>query len=266
MHSIAFEIGGITIYWYGILTAIGFLAAFWTAARRAPRSGISPEAVSDMAPWLIGGAVVGARALYVFTFWKEEFANKPISEIFMLRRSGLVYYGGLAGASLATILYARIKKFQLWKIADIIAPSIALGHAIGRIGCLMTGCCYGRRCDLPWAIHFPPEHWTNGTGVHPTQLYESLLNFGLFFSLDWLFRRKKFDGQVFAAYLMAYAVLRTFVEMFRGDYSVHYVGGVFTPAQLVSGAILVLGLVLFWKLRDLKSEPGSFTGDGIDRK
>jgi phosphatidylglycerol:prolipoprotein diacylglycerol transferase len=249
VHSIAFQIGGITIYWYGIFAAFGFLAAFWTAARRAPRTGVAPEAISDMAPWLIAGAIVGARALYVLSYWKEEFAGKPIWEIFMLRRSGLVYYGGLIGSSLATIFYARIRNLQLWKIADIIAPSIALGHGIGRIGCLMTGCCYGCPTNMPWAIHFPSDHWTKGVGVHPTQIYESVLNIGLFAGLAWLYRRKKFDGQIFAVYLMAYAVLRTFVEVFRGDYSVHYVGGILTPAQLVSAAILALGVVLFWKLR-----------------
>lgn len=252
MHSIAFQIGGFTIYWYGIFAALGFLAAFWTASRRAPRGGLTSEAVTDLAPWLIGGAIVGARALYVFTFWKEEFSGKPIWEVFMIRRSGLVFYGGLIGASLATILYARRKKYPLWKVADVIAPSIALGHAIGRIGCLMTGCCYGRASDLPWAIHFPPDHWTRGAAVHPTQIYESLLNFGLFFGLAWLYRRKTFDGQIFATYLIAYAVLRAFVEMFRGDYAVHFVGGLLTPGQLVSAAILVLGLFLFWKLRNLK--------------
>jgi len=249
VHSIAFEIGGITIYWYGIFAALGFLAAFWTAALRAPREKLTPEAITDLAPWLIGGAIVGARAFYVVSYWNEEFAGKPILEIFMLRRSGLVYYGGLAGASLATILYARIKKYPLWKIADIIAPSIALGHAVGRIGCLMTGCCYGRPTNLPWAIHFPAGHWTQGQGVHPTQIYEALLNFALCGTLLWLYRRKRFDGQIFASYLVIYAVLRTVVEMFRGDYAVHYLGGIVTPAQLVSAVILSLGVILFWKLQ-----------------
>ena len=144
-----------------------------------------------------------------------------------------------------------IHRLPLWKIADIIAPSIALGHFFGRFGCLMTGCCYGRACNLPWAIHFPEEHWTHGKGVHPTQVYEALLNFGLFLGLSTLFRRKKFDGQVFAVYLISYAFLRAFVEMFRGDYP-HYYGGVVTPGQMVSAGILVTGLLLLWKLSGVK--------------
>lgn len=254
MHSIAFEIGGLTIYWYGILAALGFLAAFWTAAKRAPREGIAPEVILDLAPWLIGGAIVGARLYYVIYYWNAEFAGKPFSEIFLIRRSGLVWYGGLIGASLATIVFARRRKLALWKIADIIAPSIALGHVFGRIGCLMTGCCYGRATNLPWAIHFPADHWTHGAGVHPTQIYESLLNLLLFFALTWLYRRKRFDGQIFGLYLVGYAILRAFVESFRGDYAVHYVSGWLTPAQLISLAILLIGVGLLWKLRGAKSE------------
>lgn len=257
MHSVAFEIGGLTIYWYGILATAAFLAAFWVAGRRAPRESIAPEAIIDLAPWLIAGVIVGARAWYVAAYWKEDFAGKPFWEIFMLRRSGLVFYGGLVGASLATILYARLKKLALWKVADLLAPSIALGHAIGRVGCLMTGCCYGRQTELPWAIHFPKDHWTHGVGVHPTQIYESLLNVGLFIGLTWLYRRKKFDGQIFSAYLTGYAVVRAFVEFFRGDYATYYFAQRLTPAHLVSAGILVAGLFLYWRLRHSKSNPPS---------
>jgi phosphatidylglycerol:prolipoprotein diacylglycerol transferase len=248
VHSIAFQIGGFTIYWYGIFAAAGFLIGFWTASRRAPREGISPEAITDLAPWIIAGTIIGARSYYVIYYWNSDFAGKPIWEIFMIRRSGLVFYGGFIGAALATILFTRAKKLPLWKVADIMAPSVALGHAFGRIGCLMTGCCFGRPSKLPWAVHFPEDHWTQGVGVHPTQIYESLLNFLLCLSLLGLYRRKRFDGQIFAAYLIGYAMLRAFVEGFRGDYSVYYLRGMVTPAQLVSAGILVAGLILYWKL------------------
>lgn len=101
---------------------------------------------------------------------------------------------------------------------------------------------------MPWAIRFPENHSTLGAPVHPTQLYESFLNFALYAGLAWFYPRRKFDGQVFAIYLMAYAVLRVFVEMFRGDYPVYYLGGVVTPAQLVSAAILAVAVALWWKL------------------
>jgi phosphatidylglycerol---prolipoprotein diacylglyceryl transferase len=248
VHSVAFQIGGFTIYWYGILAALGFLMAFWTSSRRAPREGLSPEVVVDLAPWLIGGAIVGARLFYVITHWDAEFAHRPLWEVFALGRSGLVWYGGLIGASLATILYARTKRVSLWKVADVIAPSIALGHVFGRIGCLMTGCCYGRATHLPWAIQFPKDHWTGGVPVHPTQIYEALLNAVLYGGLMWLYRRKKFDGQIFGCYLVGYAVLRTIVEAFRGDYPKYYLGGYITPAQLLSVVILATGCILLWRL------------------
>ncbi len=261
MHPIAFQLGPLPVHWYGVMVALAFLMGLWTARRRALREGIAPERIIDLGPWLIVGAIVGARILYVITFWREEFAGKPLVEMFMVWRGGLVFYGGLVGASLGFILYARLKKLPLWKGADILAPSIALGYVFGRIGCLMNGCCYGRICELPWAIQFPnqsnPWHQQFSQGlvgpsdrslpVHPTQIYESLLNLALYGALEWLYRRKKFDGQIFATYLVCYAVLRSFVEMFRGDYPEYqrHLGGWVTPAHLVSVVILAAGLVLF---------------------
>ena len=244
------------MHWYGVMMALAFLAGLWTASRRGARDGITPETVLDLGPWLIIGGILGGRTLYVITFWREQFANKPISEIFMVQHGGLVFYGGLIGASLGYILYARWKKLPLWKGADVLAPSIALGYVFGRIGCLMNGCCYGRACSLPWAIRFPMGHDTHPVGspatpVHPTEIYESLLNLGLYLTLAWLYPRKKFDGQIFATYLVGYALLRSFVEMFRGDYPEYqrFAGGWLTPAHMVSIAILTAGLVLLWVLR-----------------
>src|SRR5204863_5198879 len=189
---IAFRFESLTVHWYGVMMALAFAAGLWTASRRALLQGIAAEKILDSGLWLIVGAIVGARTLYVISYWQEHFAGKPIWEIFMVQKGGLVYYGGLIGASLGYIVYALKKKLPLWKGADILAPSIALGYVFGRIGCLMNGCCYGRVCDLPWAIHFPQGHETYPNAVHPTQIYESLLNLGLYAGLAWLYRRKKF--------------------------------------------------------------------------
>lgn len=248
MDNVAFTIFGFQVYWYGITAAAGFILGFATASRRAPRAGIKSEKVFDLAPWLIVGAILGARALYVISYWDKEFAGKSILHIFNMR-AGLVYYGGLIGASLAGIIFCRRQKLPLWRVGDVMAPSIALGHAFGRIGCFMTGCCYGTACDLPWAVHFPKHHETAGVGVHPVQLYESALNFLFYAGLAWLYRRRKFDGQVFAAYLIGYAILRTTTEMFRGDYTQYYLGGIATPGQTVSIIIMAAGLGLWWKQR-----------------
>ena len=248
MHKIAFQLGSFTIYWYGILVALGFLAGLWTASRRALYDGIRGEAIVDLGPWLILGAIIGARGLFVISYWREDFAGKPLWQMLNIRGGGLVFYGGLIGASLACFLYVRLKSLPLWKITDILAPSIALGHAFGRIGCLMNGCCYGRVCNLPWAIQFPYGHETYPNQLHPTQIYESLLNLGLYTFLAWRFRRKRFQGEIFASYLLGYAVLRALVEMFRGDYTTHYLGGHVTPAQMLSAPIFAAGAFLWWSL------------------
>lgn len=255
VDPVAFKIGSLTIHWYGVLVALGFLIGLWMASRRALREGIAPEKVMDIGPWLIIGTIVGARTLHVISYWEAEFANQPWTEIFMVQKGGLVFYGGLIGATLAGIAYLVWKKLPIWKFGDILAPSIPLGYVLGRMGCLMNGCCYGRVCDLPWAIRFPPGHSTHGASVHPTQVYDALLSVGLWLLLEWLFRRKRFDGQIFASYLLGYAVLRSAVEFFRGDYSTHYLGGWATPAHLVSMAIFAVGLILLWRLPKAATHP-----------
>lgn len=260
MQPTAFTLGNFTVHWYGVLVAMGFLAGLWTAGRRARIGGVNPEVVMDLGPWLIVGAVIGARTLYVIMFWKQQFANEPFADVFKVWQGGLVYYGGLIGSCLACIMYAWVKKAQLWTLADIMAPSIALGQFFGRIGCLMNGCCYGRQTDAACAITFPAGHETHPVGspalhVHPTQIYEAGLTLILYLGLAWLFRKKHFRGQVFGLYLVGYGILRAIVELFRGDYPPNQLllNGWITPAHVVSGFVLAVGLILLWILS--RSQP-----------
>jgi phosphatidylglycerol:prolipoprotein diacylglycerol transferase len=255
VEKVAFQFGNFAIYWYGVFVALGFLAGIWTAARRAPLQGLAPERVVDLGPWLIVGALAGARILYVISYWEEEFRQAPWWEIFMFRKGGLVFYGGFIGSVLACLLYTRAKRLPLMKVADTMAPSIPLGHFFGRIGCLINGCCYGRACDLPWAIRYPAGHESYPHPVHPTQVYESLLNLALYLALAWFYRKRKTEGQVFAAYLVGYAVLRFSVEWFRGDYPTKYLGGWATPAQILSLIFLAAGIVLWQWLLKSKTRP-----------
>jgi phosphatidylglycerol:prolipoprotein diacylglycerol transferase len=250
VHPIAFQLGSITVHWYGVMIALAFLAGLWTATRRARRENISAEKIADVTLWLMVGAIVGARFVYVTTYWREEYAGQPFREVFMIQHGGLVFYGGFIGAAIAGFIYIRWKKMPLWKTLDVLTPSVALGSVFGRIGCLLNGCCYGRPTDVPWAITFtnPQAHDLSGTPVgiplHPTEIYDALLNLILYGFLAWLFRRKNFDGQIFATYLLCYAVTRSFVEQFRGDYTnLHYHLGL-TPAQWISVPIFVTGLAL----------------------
>ncbi|MGH7992332.1 MAG: prolipoprotein diacylglyceryl transferase [Limisphaerales bacterium] len=260
MHPIAFQLGSFTIHWYGVMIALAFFTGLWTATRRARRENIPGEKITDVTLWILAGAMIGARAVYVATYWQEEFAGQPLWQIFAVWQGGIVYYGGLIGAVLAAFIYLRWKKLPLWKTADVLAPSIALGNVFGRIGCFLNGCCFGRVCSLPWAVQFPNQSYAwsmqyqqglPGVGpnspslpVHPTEIYDALDNFILYLLLAWLFRHKKFDGQVFATYLLGYAVTRTIMECFRGDYSaLHFHYGL-TPGQLVSLPIFIAGLAL----------------------
>jgi phosphatidylglycerol---prolipoprotein diacylglyceryl transferase len=251
VHPIAFKLGTWPIYWYGVLVALGFVAGLWTASRRAPITGMRSEDAADSGLWIIIGTIIGARLLHVVSYWQGSYAGQPWWEVFMIQRGGLVFYGGLMGASFATMLYSRVRKVPLWKLADVLAPSIALGYVFGRLGCFTKGCCFGSQCSLPWAVRYPRGHETFPPGadaaipVHPTQLYDSLLNLGLYLFLAWLYRRKKFDGQVFAAYLIIYAFTRSLVEHFRGDYTPGHIQGGLTPAQWVSVGILAAGIVLY---------------------
>jgi phosphatidylglycerol:prolipoprotein diacylglycerol transferase len=250
VYPIALKLGPLTIHSYGVMIALAFLAGLWTAIFRARRENISAERITDVVTWLIVGSIIGARTVYVTTYWREEFAGQPWTEIFAVWHGGLVYYGGLIGGIVAGTIYICWKKMPLWKTADVLAPSIALGSFFGRAGCLLNGCCYGRRTDMPWAITFtnPLAHEFSNTPLnvplHPTQIYDGLLNLLLYVFLAWLFRRKKFDGEIIATYLICYAITRSIVECFRGDYSnLHYHLGL-TPAQWIGVPIFITGLAL----------------------
>ena len=246
MNSIAFHLGPIPIYWYGILVATGFILVISSAARRARTVGESPDSVMDLSIWLLVGGVIGARFLYVVSYWDQSFAGQPISEIFQIRNGGMVFYGGFIGGILGLVLYTRWKKLKALQMADILAPSLPLGHAFGRVGCLMTGCCYGKESTTPWAVRFPEGHPTHPMSVHPTQIYSSLLNLLLFALLVFLFHKRRFQGQIIGYYLVGYAITRTIVESFRGDYPYHYFG-ILTQGQLISLGIVAagVGLLLF---------------------
>ena len=261
VHKIAFELGPLTVSWFGIFVAAGFLFGLWNASRRALRENLNPEAIFDCGTWLLIGTILGARALYVASYWSEvvdtarEYGHAPIWEIFMVQHGGIVYYGGLIGASAACVAFAWRRRLPLWQLADILTPGVALGSFFGRWGCLMNGCCYGRPTGLPWGIQFPVGHPTHPLDdglphfVHPTEIYDSLLNLALFAALAWFYKRRKFDGQVFALYLVCYAVLRSFVECFRGDYPPSgLLAGRITPAQLVSVGGLLAGVLLLFLL------------------
>ncbi len=246
MHPILFQFSHLELRWYGLLTGVGFLVGIWVAAWRAKQENLAREKIWNLGVFIMVGSLVGAKLFYVAAHWSEFWAE-PGSMI----RSGFVFYGGLAGGIGAALFYTARNNLSVWKVADVFAPSLALGHAFGRLGCFLNGCCYGRRCDQPWAVRFPMDHETHGLPVHPTQLYEASGLIVIFLSLSWWYSRKKFDGQIWWLYAASYAVLRLAVESFRGDSKYFFpIGGVeFTFAQILSLVLLVVAMAFLLKPR-----------------
>jgi phosphatidylglycerol---prolipoprotein diacylglyceryl transferase len=236
------------LHTYGLLIAAGFLVAISLAQREARRRGQDAERIADLAFWILVAALVGSRIYFILVNWADYFGpgrflvETPlgrIPRILAVWEGGLVFYGGFIGAALTAWWYMRRHGMPFLAYADTLIPSVAIGHFFGRLGCFGAGCCWGGVCHthLPWAARFPPESLAYQTfaarpnpaeflspdrmatlPLHPTQLYESFGELGLFLVLVLLVRPgKRFHGQVLASWLLMYAVLRTVVELFRGD-------------------------------------------------
>lgn len=211
------------IFAYGTMLMIGFLSALYLARRRAKRAGIEPDVLTDVALVTLLSGVLGARLFFVIEF--RRHMENGLLEFFKIWEGGLVFYGGFLGALAALIVYVRRRGLPLAGLLDVIAPSLMLGLAFGRIGCFLNGCCYGRPTHLPWAVVFPhgalayqpPNALPPGTAVHPTQLYESLGAFLAYIVLEIYFRRKHRRGQVALLLCMLYPVLRFILEFLRAD-------------------------------------------------
>lgn len=243
MYPILLKIGSFTLHTYGVLLAIGFLLAVFLALKEARRVNIDPNIVLDLAFYILISALIGSRLFYVFDNW-DEFRDQPIS-IFYFWRGGLVFYGGLIGAFLVGLWYVKKSHLKFTLLADLVAPSIALGQAIGRLGCFSAGCCYGKPTEILWAVTFKDPHTLAPRDIplHPTQLYESLATFSIFLILIVMRRQERFQGKLFWYYLLFYATARFIIEFFRGDPRGWTIPQILSPAQALS--ILAAGLAIF---------------------
>jgi len=219
MYPELFSIGPLTIHTYGMFYALGILTAVALSEYRYRRNGGDPGAIMDFSLPIIIGILVGARIMFILVE-REYFIRNPL-EIFMFWNGGLVFYGGLIGGALAFIITSRVKKLDLWYLADIVAPGVALGHALGRLGCFFAGSCYGRPTDVAWAVTYTnPTSLARdilGVPVHPTQLYSAAFLVFLSVILIFIGSRTTFRGQVIASYGILYGTFRFFIEFLRGD-------------------------------------------------
>jgi phosphatidylglycerol:prolipoprotein diacylglycerol transferase len=234
-----------TVRTFGVLLAAAYLAALWWLVRGARRSKVDPETVMSVGTWAIVGAILGAKTL-LFVRSVGDYTGS-VADVWSVVTSAGDFYGGFIGGLVASALFFwRHPGVRFWTIADLCAPAIALGQAIGRIGCLMAGDDYGRPASVPWAVTFSDPDAASiggaplGVALHPVQLYESMVCLALFLLLVWLARRRHREGDIILAYTGLYAVARFVLEFFRGDADRGFVfGGLLSTSQFIAIAMLV---------------------------
>lgn len=248
MYPVLISIGSFTLYTYGLFVAIGLLSAMSLSKHLGKKEGLVPQQITDLYFVILLSAIIGARGLYVLISF-DSYKDNPV-DIFKIWEGGLVFFGGFIIAVIAVLIYIRQKKMPLWKTADIIAPGIALGHALGRIGCFFAGCCHGQRCDLPFAIVFthPQSLAPLNTALHPTQLYMIASNLFLLMITLYVFKHRKFHGMVFLTYIMLYSFFRSIIEFFRGDFRGDFFLDFISLSQGIGLSASVIALIFLIKL------------------
>lgn len=261
MHPVLFRfpeawpfIGGLALHTYGLMIALGFLLGMLYVKMESERTGLDPQKTLDLFFWVMVGGILGARVFYIINS-VDHFWSDPLV-FFKVWEGGLVFQGGVIGALIVAIIFIRKNQMPFFKTTDVFAPPLALGHALGRIGCFFAGCCFGKQCDpdeFPFAVIFPHNHETvapPGIPLYPTQLMESLGEFLLFFFLLFYRKKKPFDGAVFLIYLIVYSVLRSIMEVLRGDVIRGFVIEPYlSVAQLISLLTIIVASFLWVYLR-----------------
>ncbi|HEY5162637.1 MAG TPA: prolipoprotein diacylglyceryl transferase [Terriglobales bacterium] len=257
-----FQIGGFSLPTYGVLVATGVITGLFIAANLSKRQGEDPEKAWNLGIYAVLSAIVGAKLLLIINDF-GWYASHP-KEIFSLGvlQAGGVFYGGVLAAIAVSVWYIRANHMPVLRTCDAFAPGLALGHAIGRIGCFAAGCCYGKPTSHWWGVTFrnPLAGQWVGTPLNiplePTQLFESAIELANFVFLYWLIKHKKFEGQVIGSYLFIYGVARYFIEFIRDDPDRGSMfGGAMTGTQFISICLVVAGGLLWLRRAPLKPPP-----------
>lgn len=242
MKNELFTIGPFTIYGYGLMIAIGIMAAYLVGEYRAKKKGLNPDYIFYYVIWCVIGGFLGSKLLYFITDIKNIIKDPSI---LLSLSDGWVVYGGIIGGIVSAIIYSKLKKINFLAYFDLLIPSVALAQGFGRIGCQFAGCCYGHETHSPIGVVFHESLYApNGVSLVPTQLISSGLNFIHFLVLIWFAKRKKADGQVGALYLILYSIGRFILEYFRGDLLRGSVGTLST-SQFISIFTVIAGIVLY---------------------
>jgi len=238
MLPIIFHIGPVPVYAYGLMLAAAVVVCAFLLSRDAREKGLAADFVFDLVFWTVIGGIAGARVFFIILNL-DFFIQYPL-EVVMVQHGGLAFQGGLVGGTAAAVLFITKKGQQVLTVFDLMAPYLALGHAIGRIGCFLNGCCYG--LPAAWGIYFPVHH----EHLIPTQLFAAGELLLVFFILKWLQGVFKKPGQVFAFYLILSALQRFLNEFLRGDHTATYFG--LSVFQVVSAVVLATGLIMLAKV------------------
>jgi len=239
MYPVIFKFGFITIYSYGLMLVLGFLLSLFLARRALLRQGIEPYVLSNLYFLLLILGVIGARLLYVILHF-SLFRNR-LFDIFLLNRGGLSWFGGLFLAFIGGIYYLRKKRLRVIETLDFLAPYVALAQAVGRIGCLLNGCCFGYPSEF--GLYFP----VHNARLIPTQLYSSIILLLIFLSLRFFQERRHKAGSILSLYFLLYSTKRFFIEFFRAEERIFFLG--LSIFQWISAAVFVLSLAALIVIR-----------------
>lgn len=270
LDRIFLDIGPLTIYWYGVIIAAGAFIGLYLATKESDRLGLKKDLMVDMIVFAIPISIIFARIYYVIFEW-DRYAGGSWWDVFAIWEGGIAIHGALIGAVLTAIIYARVKKVSFWQLADIAAPSLILGQAIGRWGNFMNQEAHGGPLSETTYNSFHqylPDFIMNqmcidGVMYHPTFLYESFWNIVVLIFLLVLRRKNPLRGEVFISYLMAYSVGRFFIEGMRTD-SLYF--GPFRVAQLISVAIILIGIAVIVYRRRTGKANRHYDGKKIKKK
>ena len=251
-----FKIGPFGVHTYGLMLAIAFFVGLAYLKWRSNPERLPFDKLLNLAYIIIFGGIIGGRLGFVL-FHLSEYADDPLSAINPFQNgqfgiSGLNLYGGVILAMIGGWIYMRSRKLPTLAVFDLLTPTVGIGLGLGRIGCFLNGCCFGTPSNLPWAVTFPPGSIPDSVfgqqSLHPAQLYSSAYGFLLFFLLHWVLKRKRFDGQVMAVYLMVEAVFRHAIEYFRyyeSEMKISILGMEPTWNQVFSVLLFVTGLIIY---------------------
>jgi len=274
MHPVLIKIGWFTIHSYGFMLALSFIMGIYVAKRRASKFHIKPNQILDLSVYIILGAVIGSRLLYV-AFHLDEYHN--ILDMFALWEGGATLYGGLILTILLAYIFTAKRRLNFLDIADVMSPSIALGIMFTRTGCFLSGCCYGKPTSMPWGIHFPNTcaagyyelHMEETLGLpliklHPTQLYAAFYGLIIFLLLLLFERYVRKRGATFGAFLLLYGISRFTLDFFRYYEANMRVFMGLTLNQVLSAGLMILGLILLLRKVDRRGTEAAAQGPAAE--